>query len=84
MLYNTVLIYKRLYFYTLANAEKEKQMQLHKSLKIFRIVIVTGSSTSTYLSCLFSLTGRLEIKVHPGISAKYKSCTELFDYMVSN
>lgn len=60
-------------------------MQLHKSLKLFTVVIVFGSSTSTYLSCLFSVIGRLEIKVHPDISVKFsKGCTELFGYMVSN
>lgn len=60
-------------------------MQLHKSLKLFTVVIVIGRGTSAYLNCLFSLVGRLEIKVHPGISAKFcKGCTEVFGYMVSN
>lgn len=54
-------------------------MQLHKSLRLFTAVIVTGSGTFAYLSCLFSVIDRLEIKVQLGISTKFWKCyMELF------
>lgn len=87
-LYYSIPINKRLYFCTLCNAlgiTKGEINAVAQKLKLLTVVTVISSGTSTYLSCLFSLLRRLEIKVHPGISAKFsKGRTKLFGYVASS